>query len=207
MPTLLQIDASPRGDYSISRKLSAAFAEAWKAKHPDGQVVTRDLSKTGLTFVDMDWIGGAYSSPDQHTPEHKKALAISDELIGEVMGADEIVLGTPMYNFGVPAIVKAWIDHVARVGKTFSIDATGYHGLIQGKKATLLIASGGQYGPGSPAEGYNLETPYLKAVLGFLGITDVSVVLAGGTSDVMQGKVSAEEFLKPYVEQVHAAAA
>ena len=207
MPTLLQIDASPRGDYSISRKLSAAFAEAWKAKHPDGQVVTRDLNKTELTFVDMDWIGGAYSSPDQHTPEHKKALAISDELIGEVMGADEIVLGTPMYNFGVPAIVKAWIDHVARVGKTFSIDATGYHGLIQGKKATLLIASGGQYGPGSPAEGYNLETPYLKAVLGFLGITDVSVIQAGGTSDVMQGKVSAEEFLKPYVEQVHAAAA
>ena len=206
MPTLLQIDASPRGNDSISRKLSAVFVEAWKAKHPDGKVVIRDLNKTELTFVDMNWIGGAYSSPDQHTPEHKKALAISDELIGEVLGADEIVLATPMYNFGVPAIVKAWIDHVARVNKTFSNDATGYHGLVQGKKATLLVASGGSYGPGSPAEGYNLETPYLKAVLGFLGITDVSVVLAGGTAQVMQGKVSAEEFLKPFVEQVTAAA-
>ena len=121
MPTLLHIDASPRGDHSISRKVSAAFAANWKKHHTDGKVVTRDLNKTGLTFVDMDWIAGAYSSPDQLTEAHKKALAISDELISELVAADHIVIGTPMYNFSVPAILKAWIDHVVRVGKTFTV--------------------------------------------------------------------------------------
>jgi FMN-dependent NADH-azoreductase len=205
MPTLLHIDASPRGAYSISRQLSAAFVDAWKAKHSDGKVVTRDLNTTGLTFVDMDWIAGAYSSPDQHTPEHKKALAISDELTAELLEADEIVLATPMYNFAVPAITKAWIDHVVRVGKTFKVDETGYHGLATGKKVTFLIASGGVYTPGSPAEGYNQESPYLQSIFGFMGITDAKVVLAGGTMAVMRGTISAEEFLKPLLEQVQAA--
>jgi FMN-dependent NADH-azoreductase len=205
MPTLLHIDASPRGAYSISRQLSAAFADAWKAKHADGHVITRDLVETDLTFVDLAWIAGAYSDPAQHTPEQKQALAISDELTAELLQADEIVLATPMYNFAIPAAVKAWIDHVVRVGVTFKLDETGYHGLATGKKATLLVASGGVYAPGSPAEGYNQETPYLKAILGFIGITDVNVILAGGTTAVIQGKVSADEFLKPFLEQVQAA--
>jgi FMN-dependent NADH-azoreductase len=204
MPTLLHIDVSPRGDYSISRRLSAAFVEAWKAKHPDGTVVTRDLTKTNLTFVDLAWIAGAYSDPAQHTPEQKAALAISNELTAELLAADEIVLGTPMYNFAVPAALKAWIDHVVRVGLTFKVDETGYHGLTTGKKATLLVASSGTYTPGSPGEGYNQETPYLKGILGFIGITDVSVILAGGTTPVAQGKISADEFLKPFLGQVEA---
>ncbi len=205
MPTLLHIDASPRGAYSISRQLSASFVDAWKAKHPDGKLIERDLVQTDLTFVDLAWIAGAYSDPASHTPEQKQALALSNELTGEVLEADEIVLGTPMYNFAIPASVKAWIDHIVRVGVTFKVDATGYHGLTSGKKATLLIASGGDYAPGSPAEGYNQETPYLKAILGFIGITDVKVILAGGTSGVTQGKVSSEEYLKPFLEQIKAA--
>ena len=207
MPTLLHIDASPRGPYSISRQLSAAFVDAWKAKHPDGKVVTRDLNTTGLTFVDINWISGAYSSPDQHTPEQSKALAISDELVAELLSADEIAIGTPMYNFAVPAILKAWIDHVVRVGKTFSQDQAGYHGLALGKKATMLIASAGNYAPGSGAESYNQESPYLQAIFGFMGITDTKIIHAGGTTAVMFGKISAEEFLKPYVEQIQTAAA
>jgi len=206
MPTLLHIDASPRGDYSISRRLSAGFVDAWKAKHPDGKVITRDLTKTALAFVGRAWMAGACSDPAQHTPEQKQALAISNELTAEVLEADEIVLGTPMYNFAVPAALKAWIDHVVRVGVTFKLDETGYHGLATGKKATLVIASGGTYTPGSPAEGYNQETPYLKGILGFIGITDVNIILAGGTTPVTMGQVSADEFLKPLLEQVEAAA-
>ena len=205
MPTLLQIDVSSRGDYSISRKLSTAFADAWQAKNPGGTVVRRDLTKTELTFVDMDWIAGAYSTPDQQTPEHKKALKISDELIGELLAADEIVLGTPMYNFAVPAALKAWIDHIVRVGKTFGRDEQGYHGLVQGKKATFLIASGGSYSAGAPAEKYNQETPYLTGIFAFLGITDTKAVHAGDTAAVMMGTVSMEEYLKPHVEEVKAA--
>jgi FMN-dependent NADH-azoreductase len=205
MPTLLQIDVSSRGDYSISRKLSAAFAEQWQAKNPGGTVTRRDLTKTQLTFVDMDWIGGAYSSPDQHTPEHKQALKLSDELIGELLAADEIVIGTPMYNFGVPAALKAWIDHIVRIGKTFNRDEQGYHGLVLGKKATFLIASGGNYAAGAPAEKYNQETPYLTSLFGFLGVTDTKAVHAGDTTAVMMGQVSMDEYLKPHVEEVKAA--
>ena len=205
MPTLLHIDASPRGPYSISRQLSAAFVDAWRAKHTDGRVIERDLVKTDLTFVDLAWIGGAYSDPASHTPEQKQALAISDELTSELLEADEIAVGTPMYNFAIPASVKAWIDHVVRVGKTFKVDETGYHGLATGKKATFLVASSGTYTPGSPSEGYNQETPYLKNIFAFIGITETNSVLAGGTTDVMRGKISADEFLKPFLAQAKAA--
>ena len=114
MPTLLHIDASPRGYRSISRKLSKAFAEEWHRKNHNGRIVYRDLVKTDLPFVDLQWIGGAYSPAEQHTPEQNAALKISDDLVDEFLAADEIVLGTPMYNFNVPANVKAWIDHIVR---------------------------------------------------------------------------------------------
>ena len=205
MPTLLHIDVSPRGDYSISRKLSAAFVAAWKSKHSDGTVVTRDLTKTDLPFVDLPWIGGAYSAPDQHTPEQKAALKISDDLIAELLQADHIVIGTPMYNFAVPAALKAWIDHIVRVGKTFSVGEKGYEGLVKGKKASFLVASGGNYAPGAPAEKYNMESTYLQAIFGFIGITETKVVLSGDTTAVAQGKVQEAEYLKPHLDEVAAA--
>ena len=199
MSTLLKIDVSPRGDYSVSRKLTAKFAEQWKQTHASSTVVDRDLVKTNLPFVDLPWIAGAYSSPDQHTPEQKAALKVSDDLIAELLSADHIVLGTPMYNFAAPAILKAWIDHIVRIDKTFTAQ---YEGLVKGKKLTLIIASGGDYKPGSHMESYNAETSYLKQVLGFIGITDVTVLLAGGTNDVNQGKVSLEDHIAPYLTEV-----
>ena len=201
MPTLLKIDASPRGDYSVSRKLSGEFAEQWQKTHSDGTVVVRDLVKTNLPFVDLPWIAGAYSTPDQHTPEQKAALKVSDDLIAELLAADHIVIGTPMYNFSIPAIVKAWIDHIVRIDKTFT---ASYEGLAKGKKLTVIIASGGVYTPGSHTESYNAESGYLKQVLGFIGITDVTIVLAGGTSAISQGKVSLEEHIAPFEKEVAA---
>ncbi len=204
MPTLLHIDASPRGDYSISRKVSAAFTESWKKQNPGGKVTRRDLDKTHLTFVDMNWIAGAYSTPDQLTDEHKKALALSDELIAELLAADHIVLGTPMYNFNVPAIVKAWIDHIVRINKTFT---ASYEGLAKGRKVTVIVASGSAYNAGSPLASYNSETPYLKQVLGFIGITDVEFVMAGNTNDVTQGKIDEKKYLEPLVSEADKRAA
>ena len=203
MPTLLKIDVSPRGDYSISRKLSAEFAAKWQQAHPDGTVVLRDLVTTALPFVDLPWIAGAYSTPDQHTPEQQAALKVSDELIAEFLAADEIVLATPMFNFSIPAALKAYIDHIVRINKTFN---ASYEGLAKGKKVTLIIASGSVYTPGSHMESYNAETGYLKQILGFIGITDVSVVLAGGTTAVAQGKVPMDEFLAPFEQEVAALA-
>jgi FMN-dependent NADH-azoreductase len=205
MPTLLHLDASPRVDLSISRQLSAAAVAAWKDKHPGGKVVERDLTKTKMTFVDLDWIIGAFSSSDQLTDSHKSALAISDTLIAEVLEADEIVIGTPMYNFAVPAVVKAWIDHVVRAGKTFNYLATGAEGLAKGRKVVVAVASGGSYDKASGLEAYNYEIPYLRHILNFIGITDVTFVQAGGTMRIAQGQVSSEEFMAPLLKQIKAA--
>jgi len=118
MATLLYISVSPRGNYSISRQLGDAAVRSWKAENPDGHVIERDLAKTQLTFVDLDWIQGAFSPPEYHTENHKKALALSDQFVAELLDADEVILATPMYNFAIPAALKAWIDHVVRAGKT-----------------------------------------------------------------------------------------
>jgi FMN-dependent NADH-azoreductase len=205
MPTLLHLDASPRGDYSISRQLSRAAVAAWKARYPNGKIIERDLTKTEMTFVDLDWIMGAFGAPDQVTESHKKALAISDNLVAELLEADDIIIGTPMYNFAVPAVLKAWIDHVVRAGKTFQYGASGPEGLAKGRKVLVTVASGGVYDKASGMESDNYETPYLERILSFIGITDVKFVHAGGTGKVIQGKVSAEEFLAPYLEQIKAA--
>jgi len=209
MPTLLHISVSPRGNQSISRRLSNTAVEAWKERNPEGRVIERDLAKTPLTFVDVDWIAGAFSPPEYHTESHKKALALSDKLVSEVLEADEIILGTPMYNFAVPAALKAWIDHVVRAGKTFRYTATGTpEGLLagKGKKVLVIVASGGSYPEGTPMVTLNYEVPYLRFILGFMGLTDVRFIHAGGTGAVMQGRISAQEFLSPYLQQIAAAA-
>lgn len=208
MATLLYITVSPRGDHSISRQLGTAAVQAWKKKNPGGRVIERDLSKTALTFVDLDWIAGAYTPPEHHNPSHKKALAISDELISEVSEADEIILATPMFNFAIPAALKAWIDHVVRAGKTFRYTAEGRpEGLLAGKnkKVTAIITSGGKYVDGSALAALDHESPYLRLIFGFIGITDVQFVQAGGTAEVIQGRVSPEQFLSPYLKEITAA--
>ena len=205
MSTLLHISVSPRGTDSISRQLGDAAVEAWKANNPGGRVIERDLAKTPLTFVDFDWIAGAFSPPEYHTENHKKALALSNELVSELLEADEIILATPMYNFAVPAALKAWIDHVVRVGKTFRYSASGTpEGLLAGqhKKVLVIIASGGSYPEGSPMAALNYEIPYLRFILAYMGITDVRFVHAGGTASLMQGRVSPDEFLAPYRNEI-----
>jgi FMN-dependent NADH-azoreductase len=202
MPTLLSVVTSPRGDYSISRKLTAAFVEAWK-KNYEGDVITRDLCETKLTFVDLPWIAGAYTPVEQHSPEMATALALSNELVDELEKVDHIVIGTSMYNFNLPAILKAYIDQIVRVGRTFTEQ---YEGLLKGKKVTVIIASSGVYTPGSHTESYNAESGYLRQVLGFIGLTDVNIVLAGGTSDVDRGVKSREELLAQYTPFVVEAA-
>jgi FMN-dependent NADH-azoreductase len=205
MPTLLHLNASPRGEHSLSRQLTAAAVQAWKAKNPGGRVIERDLTRTALTFVDLDWIVGAYTTPEQQTEVHKKALALSDELIAEVLEADEILIGTPMYNFAPPAVLKAWIDHIVRAGKTFRYTADGVEGLAKGRKVVIATASGGKYDEASGMAAIDHETPYLRFIFGFIGITDVTFVNAGGTSRVMQGKVAPKEFLAPFAQQIEAA--
>jgi len=173
MPTLLRIDVSPRGDYSVSKKLADAVTAAWLAKNPTGTVTTRDLSKGGpLPFVDLPWITAAYSAPDSHSQEQKAAIAVSNELIAELKSADTILISSPLYNFTLPAALKAWVDHIVRFNVTFGPNYVG-----------------------SPASGMDFFSPYIKALFGFIGITDTSVYLAGNSSAVMQGKTTLEAHL------------
>lgn len=204
MPTLLNLQSSPRGPQSISRILSQDFVTAWQARHPDGEVTLRDLAETPLPYVGVPWITGVFLPKDQHTPEMREALAISDELIGELFAADEILIGTPMYNFTVPANLKAWIDHIVRPRVTHS-GPPERKGLVTGKTCKIIIASGGTYDAGLPAAGSDYESGYLKRVLAFIGITDVEVILAGGTAAVAFGQTSAEKLAAQYRPAVLAA--
>jgi FMN-dependent NADH-azoreductase len=201
MATLLKIDVSPRGGHSYSRQLGQTFLEGWKSSHADGVVVERDLAKNQPTFLDLPWIAGAFTPADQHTEEQKGALKLSNEIIAEVQSADHILITTPMYNFQTPAVLKAWIDHLVRVGVTVNYTAEGPVGTLQGKKVTVIVASAGAYPKGEPSESYDHLTPYLKFILGFVGITDVTVLAAGGVSGIQYGKISEEEWKKPLEAQ------
>jgi FMN-dependent NADH-azoreductase len=207
MPTLLKIDVSPRGDHSISRKLSAQFAEQWKQTHGGGNVISRDLAKTDLPYVGLPWIMAAFSDPSTHNEEQQAAIKIGNDLIAELKAAEEFLISTPMYNFAIPAKLKGYIDHVVRPGQTFSVNPDGsYTGLLTGKKATVIITSAGDYSPGTPAEGYDAEKPYLRAILGFMGVTDVTFIQAGSTWKVDKGMQKAEDLVATLGDQVLAAA-
>lgn len=181
MKTLLCLDSSPRAERSHSRQLTAYYSQAWQAAHPDGTVVHRELGITPVPLVSEAWIVGAFSDPAGHTPEQQAAIAVSNELVDELFAADELIIGAPMYNFGVPASLKAWIDQVVRVGRTFAYPS--YQGLVTGKRATVITVRGGAgYGPGEAMAHLDAEVPYLKQILGFIGITDVAVVYADNTT-------------------------
>jgi FMN-dependent NADH-azoreductase len=205
MPTLLHLDSSPL-EGSISRELTREFVKTWKNAHPDGTVIYRDLAANPPKLVDTAWIYSAHTPEANRTPEQKAALALSDELIAELEQADEYVFGVAMHNFSIPSVLKLWIDQVVRSGRTFVYAENGPQGLLHGK-ATILVASGGVYEAGTPAGAMNFVDPYLKTILGFVGLTDVSFVRAAGAAQLMTGTVDREAFLKPTLEQVRKVAA
>jgi FMN-dependent NADH-azoreductase len=167
-------------------------------------VIYRDLAKNPPKHIDAAWIAAAYTPPSARTVEQNASLALSDELISELEQADEYVLG--VHNFSVPSVLKLWINQVVRNGRTFSYGEKGPQGQLTGKKATILIASGGVYDSGSPGAAMNHLDPYLKTILGFIGVTNVKFVTAGGVAQVMAGAVDREIFLKPTLDLVRTAA-
>jgi FMN-dependent NADH-azoreductase len=191
MSALLAIEVSPRLEFSTSRKLTAHFTDQWKAAHPGGAIVVRDLVRNPPPFVDFAWIGGAFTPREQHSPESAAAIKVSDELVAELKAADHIVIGTPMFNFSIPAVLKAYIDQIVRVGVTISPNNVG---LLTGKKATIILASGGDYSPGSPVEKYNQASAYLRQILAWIGIKDVEIILAGRARAGATGESAVEQF-------------
>ncbi len=171
--TILQIDASARKTGSVTRELTSAMVTQLLDKSPDAKVLTRDVSQ-GLPFLDEDWVGANFTDSAERTAEQKLKLALSDTLVAELEAADTIVIGAPVYNFGIPAALKAWVDLIARARKTFQYTENGPEGLLKGKKAFVVAASGGT----KVGSEIDFAVNYLKHILGFVGITDVTVVAA-----------------------------
>jgi FMN-dependent NADH-azoreductase len=173
---LLQIDSSARAS-SVTRRLTTRFAEEWRTNHPDGEIMRRDLSTTTLPLITDDWYATGIET-SRLSPAQREYLSASDALIEEIQAADTIVIGAPMYNFAISSLLKGWIDQIVRIGKTLSYGAHGLQGLLENKKVIVITARAGAYQKGTPAEKFDFQEPYLRHILGFIGLTDVKFIHA-----------------------------
>ncbi|WP_303319057.1 NAD(P)H-dependent oxidoreductase [Flavivirga abyssicola] len=194
MKTLLRIDCSSRIKGSHSRTLADYFEEHWKTANPKGTIIYRDLAKQALPHIQNNTIEGFYTPIEYMSPQIKEATALSDELIEELKSVDEILISSPLYNLNIPSNLKAYLDQVVRIGHTFNINEKGYYGLLEGKLAYLVTVKGGVY-KGTFMEPYDFQEPYLKAILGHMGIkTQELFSLEGSTNQqtLEQNKVIVE---------------
>jgi FMN-dependent NADH-azoreductase len=201
MPKLLHIDSSPLYGRSVSRQLTDAFVTQWKSTHPNGTVINRDLYSTPISPINADWVGAVYTPEEARTPQQRELLSLSDSLLAELDQADEYVFGVPMHNFGVPSVLKLWIDQISRVGKTFSYADGVPKGLLVGKNATFIIATGGIYDAQTQMASFNFVEPYLRSVFSFLGVTDATFLTTGGTAALNYGQ-DRDAFLAPHLQAV-----
>jgi len=173
MTTVFHLDASTRSEGSASRRLSQYIASRLTTRAMATKIIKRETGD-GAVFIDADWVNASFTAESERDQTMTETLRQSDELVNELFQADYIVIGLPLYNFTVPSTLKAWVDHIARPGLSFSSDENGFEGLLKGKKAYLAVVSGS-----TDIEGpMDFATPYLKQVLGFLGVTDVTVFSA-----------------------------
>ncbi|MCC5636677.1 FMN-dependent NADH-azoreductase [Nostoc sp. CHAB 5844] len=203
MANILHIDSSPRGERSISRSLTYEFITSWKDTHPGDTVTYRDLGHHPVPHVDELWIAAAFTPPDAHTPELAEAIKLSDSLIDEFLAADRYVFGIPMYNLNVPSTFKAYIDQIVRVGRTFALDGNGYKGLVNSSKKVLIITSrGGSFAPGTPFAAYDYQEPFLRAILGFIGLIDVTFIHADSLNSGDDARQQSLAYAKEAIAQV-----
>ncbi len=175
MSNLLVINSSSGGAESVSRLLVEEVVTALLRRAPAAQVVRRDLGADPVPHLTTATLAGVRGAPQ--TDAHHTARALSDTLIAELRAADTIVIGAPMYNFGLPTTLRAWFDHVLRAGETFSYSEAGPKGLLEGKKVIVIESRGGLYSEG-PAQAIDFQEPYLRQLLGFIGLNDVSFIHA-----------------------------
>lgn len=184
MKSLLVINSSARSARSITRHLTHRYASGWTLRHPTGRIINRDLGLNPPPAVSESWIAAAFAKPNQLTPSMSDALAASEELIGEIERADAIVIGAPMYNFGAPAQLKAYIDQIVRIGRTFDFEPSDlenpYRPLLAPKPVVIVISAGdGSLHPGGSLAHLNFLEPHLVTVLNFIGLSNISFVRAG----------------------------
>ena len=181
MKKILNVISSARGAASNSTQLVNAIAEKLTAQYPGSTVKLRDLVEHHYPHLEESHLNAFFAPAETASPEDQKAAQHSNEAIQEVLEADIIVIGVPIYNFNIPSALKAWLDHLVRAGKTFSYQTGRPEGLVKDKKVYLAIASGGVYSDG-PMKSYDFAEPYLRMILGFIGITDITTFRVEGTN-------------------------
>ena len=201
-PTLLHIDSSPRGEASLSRRLSGEYVAQWERANPNGTILRRDLTTSKLPVLTAEWIGASFTPEASRAPAQRELLRISDTLIAELNAANEYVIGLPMHNFTIAAALRLWIDQIVRVGKTFAYVDGLPSGLLRNKRTTFFITTGGVYTPGTSMAACDFAEPYLRTIFGFLGISETRFHIAGGAAAVTSGKMDAAAFLYPHLESI-----
>ncbi|MFY9328842.1 MAG: FMN-dependent NADH-azoreductase [Georgfuchsia sp.] len=181
MLTLLYINSSARKASSVSRALSSEFVQGWKRANPTGKVIERDLTATPLPHLDDAFVEASYTPAEARTPKQVKVLELSDQLIDELLAADIVVMASPMYNFSVSSVLKAWIDHVLRPGRTFSYDDSGAIGLVSDRRVIVFTARGGFFSQGE-GKSLDFQETYLRGMFGFVGISQVEFMHTEGLS-------------------------
>ena len=179
MKTLLFLTSSLFGEESKSARVAGEFVSAWKAANPAARVINRDLATT-VPHLTGEHLGAWMTAPADRSERQLAIARESDPLIEEVEAADEIVIAAPMYNFSIPSTLKAWLDHITRAGRTFRYTEKGPEGLLKNKKVFVVTARGGVYTGDSPAKAYDFQEPYLRAILGLNGLTDVTFIHVEG---------------------------
>ncbi|HIP46096.1 MAG TPA: FMN-dependent NADH-azoreductase [Campylobacterales bacterium] len=179
MKQLLKIDTSTRGVDSHSQELADTYSKIWQETYTDAKVISRDLSDGSIPHLTQDIITSMFTPKEQRTVQNHETLALSDTMIGELKSADTIMISVPMFNFTIPSVLKAYIDHISRKDETFSMDETGFKGLITGKKLIIVAAYGADF---SQMKAMDFVEPYLKSIFGFLGFEDINYFALEGTS-------------------------
>lgn len=179
---LLHIDSGILGDYSVSRRLTAALVQRLKTEHPGLEVTYRDLAADPIAHLSGAYLSAQSVDPSQHGADLQKDLAAGGRALEEFLAADIVVVGAPMYNFAIPSQLKAWLDRVAVSGKTFRYTEKGPEGLAGAKKVIVASSRGGIYSAGSPAAALDHQENYLRTIFGFFGVTDLEFVRAEGVN-------------------------
>ncbi|MGE0238009.1 MAG: FMN-dependent NADH-azoreductase [Parvibaculaceae bacterium] len=200
--SILLITSSPRGSASHSTRIATELARKIAAADPEATLLVRDLAAKPLPHIDSDYSAGIYTPPEQRNPRQTELVGASDEAVDELFAADTIIIATGLINFNISSTLKSWIDHVARAGRTFSYGKDGPKGLLTGRKVYVVLASGGVYSEG-PAVQLDHAVPYLRTMLGFIGLTDVEVIRVEG---VAMGPEATDAALKTATDRVNALA-
>jgi FMN-dependent NADH-azoreductase len=207
MANLLFVSSSLFGDGSQSRLIASEFIDRWRQSRPSTTVMERELAADSIPHLSLAALAASMTPADARSSAERQAVALADTLIAEVEAAEVIVLTAPMYNFSIPSTLKAWIDHITRAGRTFRYGAAGPEGLLKGKKVFIVTARGGIYSDNSPAKGMDFQEPYLRAMLGFLGLDDVTFIHVEGLKMSPEAAASGIERARKAVDELMPTAA